>query len=988
MRLRVRWELILLCALTAAAPLGATAQTSRPSEHRQLIADLDAFAVESATMSPRTAASRWLRLYERACQRWDDAGTDSNRRAEARLATTRLMESLPPPAAWPELNRQIEGLPRPNQNENRVRHVALLLLGQMLDATDRNRESREQTLQWLRDTVINNRDAFSAGAAIHVATLEELIGAASDAEGIIRKFRQELQEYGDDINETLDVPDLYRLANPAVAESLAKQAIQSRARLVLSGGTYTDRRMITLARDSVSSLQVPRYEFIRDAETLDLYEPLQRRFPGDAKPGPLGQLFGEGKWKTPDRMDDWRGARRMLLARALRTADTDEILRLCRLVMADQETAPTQGLSGELARMYEAIPWTGEQFERVLRCLQKEPRAPVWDAATTAAVATGNTEKVHLLIRETAMRPDVSEAWRLGLERRESMLLLRIGRIDDSVESISRRLAQPLQPPDVDDGLVPSDLYDDGVWYTGQMSELAHVLARLAVDLGKPQLIEEAIVSHRKAVAEANAHTDKDRRAHSVSLLADTLKLAGRSPEAIRELAAASSRLNADADEPAYSFQEDIVQLYNDAGRHREVVQLLDESEDWSTGELRELMYLGIGTFGVAAAESLTKGGQRAAGLNAFEHLLSDQTDMANLYPRLLSSAGDDLSEVVAILDRVSARSPSSATPLAWKAEALRRLGKPAEAEAAARQSLTRWPTDAVPSFDAPIHQAHRTLAALLADRGRDADAATHRAAATAAEIAGKAAIAQDLGLSSTAIEQLERALKVYPDWPEARVQLAELHLDMGRVDAAIEHATHAAKALLKYPLRHWDDDLTLFGFFHRAVLRDAVASVAEARLAEEPGDVNAMFLRSLALSRADAHAEAAVALRGVVMADPDHLPAWVMLQFAAATVAERSDAALQVLRLDRTQGSPQFGGGSVVDLKRLWTAAAAQPALNREPLKSIYPLSASAKRIQAAGRQHRDEPPSPSIPGRTVANTSLVRSLQSLIFAEPSRDF
>jgi tetratricopeptide (TPR) repeat protein len=106
---------------------------------------------------------------------------------------------------------------------------------------------------------------------------------------------------------------------------------------------------------------------------------------------------------------------------------------------------------------------------------------------------------------------------------------------------------------------------------------------------------------------------------------------------------------------------------------------------------------------------------------------------------------------------------------------------------------------------------------------------------------------------------------------------------------------------------------------------------------------------------------EAADLLKKAVALDPDYLNAWSKLQDIASQTAlpraTRQAAALAILRLDPTGRRSRPETRELGDLRSLWLAIReAEAALPPRDEGTVFPLSASARRLAAMPGDERDE--------------------------------
>ncbi|QOV90057.1 hypothetical protein [Humisphaera borealis] len=963
-------SLTLLISLVI--PLVSMADTPARPQAKDLSAaikkvtdELAAYRAAADTLAPRDAATQWLTLYDRTSAVWLQGRSGSAAvRKRVEEVHRDFLASLPPPATWRELSAQIDARPAPADADGSVRYSALRVLSRLLAGDGRG---REDALQALRDAVGSGDAVAGLGADEDSASLDQLIGTLAAGRGLTEQFEKELELLGPDPDQTIAIPDLYRQANPANAEAMLKAAVVGEARIELSGGDYTDRRVLDLARKHVSSMKMPHFELVQDEAALDLFDEMERRFPDDAKADKARIRRGEPPWNTGTRALDRYKARRLQLCRLIREGRTDEAQKVQARLMADdaiESTADDEGLLS-FDILLEDLEWTDARLNTVLALLKKHPQAPLWQVAGRGALRLGKLQSWIELA--DGVQPDVAATAYDGTPLRDLVVnvLLLADRNDDAMARL-RRLPAP-------DKSTIDDIYSAASLAALGDQRKSEKDVALAVDWMRQ--------AWRRMSRQAASGDDSDQldAAAAARYFSDALLLQKKAPEAAATLLEAAEVCRSHASLSPALLAEALA-IYLDAGKPTQAVELLDTAEHWHADDLvsqvsqraRDRRRLGT-----VAGAALLQSGKRPAGIKAIESSLAYDVDQPAAYRALLAAAAgseDAMREVLAAFGRIVRSRPMSPLPLAWKAELLRQAGKLEAAEEAAAAAIAMGVTDEIVLGSKDLLQAHRTMVAVLKAQGRSRDAIEFAGAVAAAD---RIAAAKELS-AGPALKACEEAAELFPAWVPLRLFLMFEYIDRGDTAKAKQEAQAAVTHLFKLPLERLESQAIVGSAMLHPVFRAEVERMAKARLEEEPADARASYLLGLAHIEASRAAEASVMLAAATLHQPKFAAAWVALRDYGATVAVRSDAALHVATLPGQIGRDEFAPAEVIDLRRLWDTVATVRRSSPPATTAIYPLSAS----KADPDDQPNKPAAESAtPGEVLSQTLLLQTLRSLMF-------
>jgi tetratricopeptide (TPR) repeat protein len=446
--------------------------------------------------------------------------------------------------------------------------------------------------------------------------------------------------------------------------------------------------------------------------------------------------------------------------------------------------------------------------------------------------------------------------------------------------------------------------------------------------------------------------------------------------------------------------------IWSEAGQHREVLQLVNGSTRWGTGDVGKLLGIQDSVdvpFGVMLGRALEAAGERAAAIRVARATISQlpARDAAyDLLTRLDSNSP-------ATLDELFAHDPFEERPLIWKATVLAQRGALDEAETTVRRAISIDPSDGEEGVNDRM-RAYAVLADLLKRKGDSSGATTYEQAVRAIRMSEHADQLHEAGLFERAFAEYRGALEQFSDAYCIQSRLAVQLSRRGRRAEALEHYRRAYELM---PDSFGRVESHCFGcesVFQGDEAQSLAGRVFEEAIRKSPGKAQAYYLLAYLREQQNRPAEALEPLRRAVGIDPLYLNAWKHLDKAAErTYVEPWEvdlARLKLLELDPLSRHVTYSLDQVGDLQALWHSveqAGAKAAAMRPIRDHVHELRASA----AAIRKARDAlPPEmreqlgyfdamselseslqlPKSPARTLAEHKLVVGARALIGGEP----
>lgn len=201
-------------------------------------------------------------------------------------------------------------------------------------------------------------------------------------------------------------------------------------------------------------------------------------------------------------------------------------------------------------------------------------------------------------------------------------------------------------------------------------------------------------------------------------------------------------------------------------------------------------------------------------------------------------------------------------------------------------------------------------------------------------------------GLLTRAIAMYEEALGYFSDAYCIQSRLAIQLAAVGRMEEAEAHYTKAYELM---PGSFGRVESHCFGC-ERAFSGERAQGIAERVFlkltAAQPNVPQNHYLLGYLREEQDRRVEALENYREAVRLDPDYLNAWKKIASLAVKNSERSRANLMLLRLDPRGLHTRVQLEDVADLPALWHGEEAAAQVRPKPADKIYPLAASAVRL------------------------------------------
>jgi len=862
--------------------------------------EIEAFAEKSNAMPPADALRGWLALVDKSLQ-LTPSKYQFGYNYESDLSI--LLKGLPPPETWADVVREIRSRPI-GEGYKAVRMRGLRLLAAAMEADEKTMWAEFDAAAELTAKLGTDGNLFSALEKVH----STLCAQSNDPKLQISTFDWTLSflEMHPAKEQQLLVPELLAIHSREKAEELILRAL----RLPGVELNFTSRHSETfklaqnLAIKIVPDMAAPCWELCRSFDGVQLYEALDKRFPAKE----------EERWHHFGERDE------ALMFYIMGLVAKDDMPKAKNAALAVKEISIH-------ASIYEIVEMARNQgiivklFNFLHDLLGEHPKAPFWTLYWELAEAGGGREKGCKLI--VAGCDDESMVWQANRHLIE--ILFDSGREAEGLALVRKKIAEAAE--------------------TEKRMEIALKFAAISRALKNKAYVEEAL---RKAIAIARlGHPDVDRE---LPKLAEILIAEGRERDAEELLALTLTRILRDEKnslEPSNTVQELLIclaQLYSKAGRHGDVLFLLERAPWWDADDLLTIYReyaIGKRSLGAITATALVNTGRKQEADALLRFLLDREPGQDELYRLYLELQGE---KALLFFDELQKNHPFEERPLIWKAQLLLNAGKLDDAELAAKQAITIDPSDGEEGHGDRM-RVYAVLGEIVKAKGDAKNAVFFRSVIDAIRLSEEADNLRLAGLTQQAIQLYDSALKLFTGAYCIQSRMALQLASIGKLEEAAERYRKAYE-LMPYSFGRMESHcFGCEGIFRGKFAQDLAEKVFEELLKKDGNKPQLHYLLGQLRESQNRKADAFTAFRKATELDPDYVNAWKHVLQNARTADERIEAATNLVRLNPRE-QPAFGYG--LKLRSVWPLA-------ERYLKSAPPEPKSCFDLPAS-RTHRDK--------------------------------
>ena len=981
--------------LTSQKP-GAGEAAAKKDPVTAFIDELDRYVANPG--SPAAAAEGWIALYAR----WEKLRTQVNdeepghfdRKLRSPVSVHSLLVRLPPPEAWPELDKRL----RKNRALGGI--VGLDLLGTALTGGP-----MPKALERARAKVAQLPNDKRPGAQRTIQAIQVLT-AVDETQTVVSAFERELEERAalGRAASTLAVPDLVTLAGHERATQLLTRAVLSPgASISVPVGDETRALAQKILLEKVGQLRVPHWGLVRAPNAKAVYEAITTQFPEaagstksaaelldrhdfDDDPVDFAGLFQEAGDRTVAQLHYLVG---LIVAN-----EADKAEKLAVRLLQSGEFGKAVRALGELRRQ----GFSAELYGFFKALLQRTPTLPAWPTLFELAAENGKTGEALALVEQALRTPALSTAAKRELQAQRVSALLADDKIGAGLAEIERLLAAPENQEDAQIS-----------FRTGLALKMMNA-GRLADD---PKRLRKGIAYAKSQLAKAwpqEMRYDKDRCAaeflqslRRAGLLAEAEAVAlGQLQELQGGADAEMMSAFAMADPRARAQLVELAGIYSQAARWDDVLLLAERAPMWGNDDLASIAHDQDSykvPLGYMVGRALLEKGDKARAKPILQAAIRQASGFDPAYEAYVKGFPD---EAAPFLDDLYRRDRFQERPLIWKSVLLMQGGKVAEAEAVARQAIAIDPSDGEQGAGHRM-RVYAILADALEQRGQGETAEAYRGAVRAIRMSERADELRLAGLHARATALYADALGEFSD---AYCIQSRLAVELSRAGRHQEAEQHYRRAYELMPDSFGRVESHCFGcekVFESPKAQGVAESVFQGLLKKTPGKAQVHYLMGYLRYEQGRYSEALELFRATVAIDPDYLNAWKKLHDVAGRIhvdrSERDILVLKILSLDpqARHWNPDFT--HVLDLERLWRGVDAAQRQAVPAPKQLMPLTAStAQRAEARARmpeamrrsmemridlyqdlemQARDKLPAP---GMAILQTRLMQSIAQLL--------
>jgi tetratricopeptide (TPR) repeat protein len=916
-------------------------------------------------LAPGEAAHRWVELYDRmmALSKEEvEAGT------HGRMGFKTLCMALPRPEAW----GQVEALAR--KREIKAGHAGLsdLVLLLLAQGLVNDRAGQEATLHLLE--AVGNKDKAKGEPGRSdplrdgIIAVRQVWGNGGGRDGVT-VFEEAMK--GDVTWGSVEVPDLTGPPDLGRARGVLLEAIKGFKTISTSGsGEATRKLAVEVAMANLDQMEKPQWGLVSGVEGVELFEAMRTKFvksqekPGEDPAERWIRAYGGSK-------RDLLSAVGFYLAGLVARGDGERALAFIKAHPAQVES-PWKRDSFWGVDAYDAVERGRGLMEKTVSVEQAFdfldglttacPEYRVWRRFWAAGNRAGKPGVVVKKLRSVLSDAKLTALDRGILEMQLAEILLDEGQVQEGVELTLKTAFAP--------GMVGEGQKEQG---KTDYDALGRAL-KCALLAGDPALQERAekVVWATLEKAPVKDSTDKllsglvgywleKKRPVEAEMRIKTLL--ARYCQGMKEDKGNYGGWETNGSRARSSQAVELLALvYHQAGRHADVVALMDGAPVWGQGDLGAYVKWALlgdehPTLPVVGAAALARTGRTKEARQVVYGVLEALPGCDEAYALLLEIDGERAAEK---LDAVFARERYEERPLIWKARLCLNQRKLDEAERLARAAIAMDPMDANP-FPGARMLAYGVLRETLLAKGDATQAQRLEAVLKSVRKAQEGDAFRRAGLTGKAIGLYGESIALWDGawWPRGRLHDALKEIGRGK-----EGEVHYRRGieLMREGLRRGEDYPE--SLMRMALLFNRDEEVIDAMSVEMTrkgaGDVKALYVVGFLRMMQWRRKEALAFFKESTRQDKDFLCAWrdggmlADLEDADEGVFIQA-AAENILRLDQTGRYAQMDLKKVRDLRALWGVLEAYPRDEVERAKALYPLK-QRRKVMRAGNEPEDD--------------------------------
>lgn len=924
------------------------------------------FGTKVRTMAPEAAAKEWLGYFDQLGKMKPQNNGRPNLK-ELPASLNDLLEALPPPAAWPALEKAVQARPAAKGKElNREQGLKLLVY-----TLNKNSQARQALIGELEKQA---KEADSSESYAYQSIFQELrnamLASIDDPKIIMQMLEQQVAEgQGEYGREDIEVPNLVAIVGEKEAEAFLRRAlVKPKIKLNVTSGTATQKLAQKLALELIKDLKTAQWKLVDSLEAVDLYEAMEKKFATKEEAAVATPVIPNLPTITRNRgfgADyEQQQAKLYYLLGLIAKQRTADAVKVAKEIGKEQSAY----LPPDAIAAMEKAGYSRPLADFFYALLKENPGLPFWANYVQISANVGQTDKMLELARESAARKDLDPKKHKYVASMLVSALLAADKVDEGVAQL-RQLTTSKDKDEAED--------DDENPYSMVESGSAGVkLARIGHLMQKPEWIEEGLKMARKSLVDGGAVQSRyGSRDGELELAALLLEL-NRGIEAeqlvldylAKQPVTTNPRNNYMGVNVSRQALHLLTAIYHQAGRSADVLTIFNDASGWQAKDAKDI-YLESSDgnsyshyhkrqqpAGFLLAHALIKANRAAEARPIINALLDQMPGIDRGYELLLMV---DAANAGAKLDELYARDQFEERPLIWKGKLLLDAGQLDEAEKVIRKAVAVDPSDGEQGPDDRM-RVYTILADIRDRKGDKKEAELFRGAVKAIRLSEQADKFAQAGLLKRAVQMYQDSLKHFAD---AYCIQSRLAIQLSEMGMHKEAEAYYQKAYELMPDSFGRVESHCFGC-ERAFSGDRAQGIAERvftkLVTERPDKPQVHYLLGYLRHEQERHDDALPLFRKAVQLDPDYLNAWVKLQETMEHVrlplAERDRVTLQILRLDPLFHHARTSFRDLADLAGLWEQIDKAQALKQKPPGALYELAASKKAMEAKAKNVSDE--------------------------------
>ncbi len=950
----------------AEALLQSSVQATDTDPVELLKNELDVFKKNKHT-NPELAAAEWFNLLERY---WDLSQTEkmggnsfSGFEGDS-LSLLAFIKAIPGPESWLYIEKRIDKYDDSSENslEANVLRIIICFL---------NGKQGELSVEIDRlDKIISKLDLSSDDDV--KAILEQLrnyvyrSSITNDSASIIAHFRKMIDSKKEQTSAkgVVTIPDLVNIAGQKEAIKLIDQTLSIKNVVVeVPSGGDTLSLVKKVVVEKINVLDTPQWKLINSPDDIELFEVMYEKFgkgDQDKTQSVVVDVFSNTQFPEQVAIDN--------------SAQSEaELYYIFGLVAHDRvNDAVTFTLNHDLSSLsnydignvwsrIDQIRTAPLMLQYCSRVLKDSPDLPFWKLYASLSIALDEIDQYLSALDVLSRDKSLSLKLLQQVEMQRIDMFLAQGDIDKALEVVHRFVQIDIRD-------ISSAVQED---FLEEKSTLGQKIADVGKLLNRQDLIDAGLDIMMSVVEESSHMSVKlDRLLYSVGSsffipicdwLIETDQLDKAEKIIVDSLVSKMKKFKGMEFEISVSeyspYLPDLlllVQVYNKAGRHDDVLLLLETAPWWGKKYLGDINDTSLS---LASAQALLKVGRKDEAINIMQDQIYKHTENDALYNVLVDNSDVD---IIPWLDNLYKTDRFEERPLIWKAVILYNNGKFEEAENVIRHALKIDPTDGEQKAGDRV-RAYAVLSDILRAVGKVSDADFFSNVVESVRMAEKGDKFNKAGLIEKSLEYYSEAEILFGDAYCVQWRKAERLYEMGKYEEAKKHYEIAFERMPEQFGQVASFCFGCEGVFDKKHSRSIAETVLLRLEKNNPDRPQVYFLLGQLREAQEKYSEAYSYFKKAVELDPDYLDAWKRIvklhDNIFLTQEELNSITLTMLKLDPLQKHFYADLDKVSNFIELWPVLEEAAKLNDTSMldDKLLPLTGSKKAMEKGEEKLRE---------------------------------